>query len=56
MNTILQHLLWKGVLVFIGDILVYSKDLETHVILLRQVFQILAQHQLRVKQSKCKFF
>jgi hypothetical protein len=34
MNTILQPLLRKGVLVFIDDILVYSKDLETHMVLL----------------------
>jgi hypothetical protein len=55
MNTILQPLLCKGVLVFIDDILVYSADLETHLQLLQQVFYILAQHQLKIKRIKCKF-
>jgi hypothetical protein len=55
MNTILQPLLRRGVLVFIDDILVYSKDLHSHLALLRQVFQILTQHQLKIKRSKCKF-
>jgi hypothetical protein len=35
---------------------VYSPDLETHLQLLKEVFSILAQHQLKVKMSKCKFF
>jgi hypothetical protein len=55
MNTILQPLLRKGVLVFIDDILIYSSDLATHLQLLRQVFTILTQHQLKIKRSKCKF-
>jgi hypothetical protein len=55
MNTILQPLLRKGVLVFINDILIYSKDLASHLSLLHQVFPILATHQLKVKRSKCKF-
>ena len=55
MNTIMQPLLRKGVLVFIDDILVYSRTLEGHLKLLRQVFEILVQHQLKVKRSKCTF-
>ena len=55
MNTILQPLLRRGVLVFIDDILVYNPDLESHLALLRQVFAILLEHQLKIKFSKCKF-
>jgi hypothetical protein len=55
MNTILFPLLRKGVLVFIDDILVYSSNLEDHVSLLKQVFQLLQEHQLKVKHSKCTF-
>lgn len=55
MNTVLAPLLRKGVLVFIDDILIYSKDLTDHVLKLRQVFQILHVHQLKVKRSKCSF-
>lgn len=55
MNTILAPLLRRGVLVFIDDILVYSSTLEEHVKLLRQVCQILTEHQLKVKRFKCFF-
>jgi len=55
MNTIFQPLHRKGVLVFVDDILIYSKTLEEHLQLLSQVFTILEQHQLFLKQSKCSF-
>lgn len=55
MNTIFQHLLRRCVLVFIDDILIYSNTLEEHQKHLEEVFQLLAKHQLKVKQSKCAF-
>ena len=55
MNKIFAPMIRKNVLVFVDDILVYSKSLEEHVQHLRQVFQILQQHQLFVKASKCSF-
>lgn len=55
MNQILAPLLRKGVLVFIDDILIYSQNLDDHVALLRRVFQLLTDHQLKVKRSKCSF-
>ena len=55
MNVIFAPLLRKGVLIFMDDILLYSVDLDAHKQLLRQVFQVLQQHQFYVKQSKCSF-
>jgi hypothetical protein len=55
MNSILSSLLRRCVLVFIDNILIYSRSLEEHVKHLRAVFQILARHQLKVKKSKCSF-
>lgn len=45
MNTIFSSLLRKCVLVFVDDILVYSKTLEYHNEHLNQVFNSLQQHQ-----------
>lgn len=55
MNTVLEPLLRHGVLVFMDDILVHSSTLEKHVGLLRQVLQLLTDHGLKVKLSKCSF-
>lgn len=55
MNTIFAHLIRKCVLVFVDDILIYSQTLEDHVSHLREVFQLLQQHELYVKANKCSF-
>ena len=46
----------KFVVVFIDDILVFSKIEEEHAKHLRLVFQKLREHKLYVKQSKCEFW
>jgi hypothetical protein len=55
MNTIFQPLLRKCVLVFVDDILIYSKTLSEHLEHLNQVFGILHQHKLYLKMYKCSF-
>jgi hypothetical protein len=55
MNTIFADHLRKFVLVFVDDILVYNKSLEEHQDHLKQVFDILREHKLFVKKSKCTF-
>lgn len=55
MNSIFAPMLRKGVLVFVDDIMVYSSSLQEHVYHLQQVFELLQQHQLFVKASKCSF-
>lgn len=55
MNFIFAHLLRKGILVFMDDILIYSNTLAEHLQLLQQVFDILRSHQLYLKKSKCSF-
>jgi hypothetical protein len=55
MNTIFQSILRHGVLVFVDDILISSKTLQDHVQHLQQVFNILEQHNLYLKKSKCSF-
>jgi hypothetical protein len=56
MNNVLSKFLDKFVLVFIDDILIYSKSREEHEEHLRLVLQVLREHQLYAKFSKCDFF
>ena len=55
MNHILAPLLRKCVVVFIDDILIDSKTYAEHILHVKQVFQLLQQHQFKVKLSKCSF-
>lgn len=55
MNDICRPLLRKNVLVFFDDILVYSKDWETHLHHLEEVLRLLAAHSLVANQKKCYF-
>ncbi|KAJ7959476.1 Transposon Ty3-G Gag-Pol polyprotein [Quillaja saponaria] len=45
----------KLTLVFIDDILIYSKDLKQHIQHLQMTFEVLQQNTFFVKQSKCSF-
>jgi hypothetical protein len=53
MNEIFSSVIRKFVPVFIDDILIYSSSLEEHVQHLFAVFELLQQHKLFVKHSKC---
>ena len=55
MNEVLAPILRKFVMVFLDDILIYSPDLDSHLLHLEQVLQILIDNQLFMKQSKCSF-
>jgi len=55
MNSIFKHFLRKFILVFFDDILIYSIDFSTHIDHLILTFQLLQQHQLHAKLSKCSF-
>jgi hypothetical protein len=55
MNKIFMPYLDKFVIVFIDDILIYSKDKEVHAKHLRIALQVLREHQLYTKFSKCEF-
>jgi hypothetical protein len=56
MNNVLSKLLNRFVLVFIDDIIIYSKSMEEHEEHLNLMLQVLREHQLYAKFSKCDFF
>jgi hypothetical protein len=56
MNSVFMPEVDKFVMVFIDDILVYSKTMEEYEEHLRIVLQQLREHQLYAKFSKCEFW
>ncbi|CAI7802682.1 unnamed protein product [Closterium sp. NIES-54] len=56
MNTVLFEFLGSFVVVYLGDILIFSKTKEEHVQHLQKVFEVLRKEQLYAMQSKCEFF
>jgi hypothetical protein len=56
MNGVFREYLGKFVIVFLDDILVYAKSEEEHGNHLRMVLQVLREHQLYSKLSKCSFY
>ena len=56
MNRLFQPYLDRFVIIFIDDILVYSRSVEEHHHHLRQVLQILREQRLYAKFSKCHFW
>ena len=56
MNSVFMPELDKFVVVFIDDILIYSKNEEEHAEHLRIVLQRLREHKLYAKFSKCDFW
>ncbi|CAI7792513.1 unnamed protein product [Closterium sp. NIES-54] len=56
MNEAFRPLLDKCVIIYLVDILVYSRDKQQHLADLEAVFTVLDKHRLLTKGSKCEFF
>ena len=56
MNSVFSKYLDKLVLVFLDDIRVYSKNEKEHEEHLRLTLQLLREHKLYAKLSKCDFY
>src|SRR4051812_15317682 len=56
MNKVFMEYLYKFVVVFIDDILIYSKDDAEHEKHLRLIMEKLREHKLYTKLSKCELW
>ena len=56
MHRVFQPYLDQFVVVFVDDILIYSNSVEEHEDHFRVVLQVLRDHQLYAKFSKCEFW
>ena len=52
MNTILRDFLDHGVVVYLDDILIYSKNEEEHIALVKKVLVQLEEYDLAVSTTK----
>lgn len=55
MEIILRPIINKFVMVYIDDIIVFSKNIQDHIYHLEQVFTLLLDAGLKIKIQKCKF-
>lgn len=55
MEYVLRNLTYKICLIYLDDILIYSRTFEEHLTNLRQVFDRLRHANLKLKPSKCNF-
>ena len=55
MSRVLRGLNWKSVLVYVDDVLIFSKSFDEHLQHLEQVFQRLKQANLKLQPEKCHF-
>lgn len=56
LDDILRNFIGKTCYVYIDDIIIFSKDEESHVIHLEEIFRTLGAANMRVQLDKCVFF
>ena len=56
MNSVFQDMIDESVLVYLDDIMIFSKTAEEHEKHVRQVLERLRQNKLYLNKKKCKFF
>jgi len=57
MNDIFQNLIVEGiVVVYLDNILIFTKMEEEHVQVVRQVLQVLKENKLFLRPEKCEFY
>ena len=57
MNMIFQDLIIaRKITVYMDDILIFSKSMAEHILIINQVLQILCKNDLYLKPKKCEFY
>ena len=56
MQLVLAGLSWRQCLVYLDDVILFSRTVEEHSDLLQEVFQCFREHGLKLKPGKCHFY
>lgn len=56
MESVMRNLQWKTLLIYLDDIIIFSKDMDTHLDRFEEVLQRLTVAGLKLKPSKCTLF
>ena len=56
MEIALRPYLTKFCMVYIDDIIIFSKTAKEHAEHIRLILECLSQHQIKIKLSKCEFY
>ena len=56
MNQALRKVIGKKALVYLDDVIIFSRDLEQHEKDIREVLELIRKAGLRIKLKKCQFF
>ena len=55
MNEIFKDMIDHGVVIYLDDILIYSRSEEDHLALTKRVLKCLQEHQLALSPEKCEW-
>jgi hypothetical protein len=55
LQKVLNEYLWQFCLVYIDDVIVFSKNMDEHLDHLRKIFERIHSHNLRLNPEKCEF-
>ncbi|KAI5151321.1 hypothetical protein ENBRE01_2056 [Enteropsectra breve] len=55
MNFIFKGMIWKTVIVYLDDVLIFSESVEAHLKIIEEVFRRLSKYGLRLNYKKCCF-
>jgi len=56
MNHVLRAFIGRFVVVYLDDILIYSKNIDDHVVHLKSVLDVLRKERLFANLKKCTFY
>jgi len=55
MNTMLSGMTWRDCLVYLDDIIIFTKGFDNHLIAIERIFTKIREAKLKLKGTKCQF-